>query len=91
MAKTKRLQTVETSSAGASQLRALPETTLRDYRIATTMMDISDYLVDWAEQVRELAAQQRDSKVQQKLVALADECGRVTLLMEPERRISRLN
>lgn len=55
------------------------------------MMDISDYLVDWAEQVRAIAAQQRDNKVQQKLVALAEECGRITLLMEPERKITRLN
>ncbi len=55
------------------------------------MMNISDYLVDWAEQVRALAAMQRDSKMQQKLVALAEECGRITLLMEPERQITRLN
>ena len=55
------------------------------------MMNISDYLVDWAEQVRALAAQQRDSKMQKKLVALAEECGRITLLMEPEGKIVRLN
>jgi hypothetical protein len=62
-----------------------------DDRIARAMMNISDYLVDWAEQVRALAAMQRDSKMQQKLVALAEECGRITLLMEPERQITRLN
>lgn len=83
---TKRLQTVEHSS-----VETPPSTTLRDYRITKTMMDISDYLVDWAEQVRAIAAQQRDNKVQQKLVALAEECGRITLLMEPERKITRLN
>jgi hypothetical protein len=82
----KRLQTVEHSSAETP-----PSTTLRDYRITKTMMDISDYLVDWAEQVRAIAAQQRDNRVQQKLVALAEECGRITLLMEPERKITRLN
>ena len=59
--------------------------------VDTAMMNISDYLVDWAEQVRAVAAQQRDSKVQRKLVELAEECGRITLLMEPEREIARLN
>jgi predicted trehalose synthase len=60
-------------------------------RIEKTMMNLSDYLVDWAEQVRALADQQRDSKMQQKLVALAEECGRITMLMEPESQISRLH
>ena len=55
------------------------------------MMNISDYLVDWAEQVRALAALQTDQKTQKKLVALAEECGRITMLMEPEREIMRLN
>jgi hypothetical protein len=62
-----------------------------DSRISRSMMNLSDYLVDWSEQVRALAALQRDSKMQQKLVALAEECGRITLLMEPERQITRLN
>src|SRR5689334_20638644 len=55
------------------------------------MNNINDYLVDWAEQVRSLASQQTDHKTRKKLVALAEECGRITLLMEPEREITRLN
>jgi hypothetical protein len=55
------------------------------------MMNINDYLVDWAEKVRAIAAQQPDKKTQKKLVALAEECGRITMLMEPEREIVRLN
>ena len=55
------------------------------------MMNINDYLVDWAEKVRAIAAQQSDKKTQKKLVALAEECGRITMLMEPEREIVRLN
>lgn len=55
------------------------------------MNNINDYLVDWAEKVRALAAQQTDKRTQKKLVALAEECGRITLLMEPEREIVRLN
>lgn len=86
----KRLQTVQPEPV-SEQGRLPLETTLRDYRIEKTMMNLSDYLVDWAEQVRAIAAQQRDAKVQQKLVELAEECGRITLLMEPERDISRLN
>src|SRR5438445_12737245 len=49
-----------------------------DDGIARAMMNISDYLVDWAEQVRALTAMQRDSRMQQKLVALTDECCRIT-------------
>jgi hypothetical protein len=64
---------------------------LRKIRIDTTMMNLSDYLVDWAEQVRALAEQQDDRKMQKKLVALAEECGRITMLMEPESRITRLH
>jgi hypothetical protein len=86
----KRLQTVQPDAKNET-VRPPPATTLRDYRIAKTMMNLSDYLVDWAEQVRAIAEQQRDVKVQQKLVELAEECGRITLLMEPERDISRLN
>jgi hypothetical protein len=59
--------------------------------IQKPMMNLSDYLVDWAEQVRAIADEQRDSKMQKKLVALAEECGRITMLMEPESRISRLH
>jgi hypothetical protein len=55
------------------------------------MQQISDYLVDWAEQLRKLAASQSDRKTQKKLHALADECGRVTLLMTPEREVIRLH
>ncbi|MBV9331115.1 MAG: hypothetical protein JOZ55_06145 [Alphaproteobacteria bacterium] len=55
------------------------------------MMKINDYLVDWAEQVRTLAVQQSDKKTQKKLMALAEECGRITLLMEPERDLTRLH
>jgi hypothetical protein len=55
------------------------------------MMNINDYLTDWAEQVRALAVQQTDKKAQKKLMALAEECGRITLLMEPEREILRFN
>jgi hypothetical protein len=55
------------------------------------MNNINDYLVDWAEQVRALAIQQADKKTQKRLIALAEECGRITMLMEPEREIMRLN
>ena len=37
------------------------------------MMNINDYLVDWAEKVRVLAAQQTNKRTQKKLVALAAE------------------
>lgn len=55
------------------------------------MMNINDYLVDWAEQVRALATAQTDKKIQKKLIALAEECGRITMLMEPEREILRVH
>jgi hypothetical protein len=57
----------------------------------TPMMNINDYLVDWAEQVRALAIAQSDRKTQKKLIALAEECGRITMLMEPEREILRVH
>ncbi len=57
----------------------------------TPMMNINDYLVDWAEQVRALATAQTDKKIQKKLIALAEECGRITMLMEPEREILRVH
>jgi hypothetical protein len=57
----------------------------------TPMMNINDYLVDWAEQVRALAVAQTNKKTQEKLIALAEECGRITMLMEPEREILRFN
>jgi hypothetical protein len=57
----------------------------------TTMMNINDYLVDWAEQVRALATSQTDKKTQKRLIALAEECGRITMLMEPEREILRVH
>jgi hypothetical protein len=91
-ASSKRLDARARSTDACAQSSERPlETTFSDSGIARTMMNISDYLVDWAEQVRALAAAQRDSKMQQKLVALAEECGRITLLMEPERQITRLN
>lgn len=55
------------------------------------MMNLNDYLVDWAEQVRALASQQTDKKMQKKLAALAEECGRITLLMESETEIRQLH
>jgi hypothetical protein len=55
------------------------------------MMNINDYLVEWAEQVRALAIAQTDKRTQKKLIALAEECGRITMLMEPEREIQRVH
>jgi hypothetical protein len=78
------LATVQTAVAEQTAHSATPG-------IQKAMMNLSDYLVDWAEQVRAIADEQRDSKMQKKLVALAEECGRITMLMEPERQISRLH
>jgi len=54
-------------------------------------MQLTDYLVDWAEQVRALAAEQTDKRVQKKLAALAEECGRISLLMDSETDVKRLH
>ena len=55
------------------------------------MMNLTDYLVDWAEQVRAIAAGQTDKRVQKQLAKLAEECGRISLLMESETEIKRLH
>ena len=55
------------------------------------MNNLNDYLVDWAEQVRALAAEQADNRTRKKLAALAEECGRISLLMETETEIRRLH
>jgi hypothetical protein len=43
-------------------------------------MELTDYLADWAIELRTVAAEQRDSKTKKKLLALAEEAGRITLL-----------